>query len=538
MGTLEIVKLLGGLALFLYGMDLAKDGLQQAAGNKLRYLLGSLTRNRFSGIGFGAGVTFLLQSSSATTVILVGLTSAGMITFARTVSVILGADIGTTLTVQIISLKVSHFALLFVFLGFLLTQTAKKYTARYYGSALMGFGFIFYGMMIMGEATTPLKDLPWFQNLLGSMTEHPLLGILVATRFTAVVQSSAATIGIALSLAQGGGMDLPVAVALILGANIGTCATALLATFGSNVEGRRVAMAHVLIKVVGVLVFVPLIQPFSDLVARLSGDDVSRQIANAHTLFNVAIALLFLPAPHLIAKLVTRLVPERPDTGGFHALHLDSHSLETPALAMGNAEREVLRMAELVEQMLERSMLPFRTGDINLVHEITNSDQEIDLLNKAVKLYLARIRRQNLTDAQITKEFELLEFSADLEVIGDVLTKNVMYLAQKKIQKGYNFSADGKAEIETLHKRTMDHFRLALAVFTQRDQDLAMQCVAEKRDLRNLVIEMRRAHIVRLHDAVPESIDTTSLHMDLLDAFARINSVITRMAYRLAGKPV
>jgi phosphate:Na+ symporter len=533
MGTLEIIQLLGGLALFLHGMNLAKDGLQQAAGNKLRHMLGSLTKNRFSGIGLGAGVTFLLQSSSATTVILVGLTSGGMITFARTVSVILGADIGTTLTVQLISLKVSHYALAFVFGGFLLRQTAQKYTARYYGSALMGFGFIFYGMMIMGEATAPLKGMPWFQGLLERMGDQPLLGILVSTVFTAVIQSSAATIGIALSLAQGGGMELPAAIALILGANVGTCATAALATFGSNVEGRRVAMAHVLIKVIGVLLFIPLIQPFADLVARISGEDMSRQVANAHTLFNISIALVFLPMPNLIAKLVIRLVPEREPTGGFHPLHLDVHSLETPALAMGNAEREVLRMAELVESLLERSIQPFRTGDINLVQELTDADQNVDLLNKAVKLYLARIRRQNLTDAQVRREVELLEFSADLEVIGDVLTKNVMYLAQKKIQKGYTFSPVGREEIELLYQRTLKHFALALAVFTQRDPELAAQCVSEKRDLRNLTIEMRRAHLTRLHDAVPESIETTSLHMDLLDAFSRINSVITRMAYRL-----
>ncbi|MFH1529444.1 MAG: Na/Pi cotransporter family protein [Pseudomonadota bacterium] len=536
MGTLEIIKLLGGLAFFLYGMNLAKDGLQQAAGKQLRYALGSLTRNRFSGVGLGAGVTFLLQSSSATTVILVGLTSAGMLNFARTVSVILGADIGTTLTVQLISLKVSHFALLFVFLGFLMKQIAKKYTARYYGSALMGFGFIFYGMLVMGEATSPLKDLPWFQELLVRMGDSPLLGILLATVFTAIIQSSAATIGIALSMAQGGGMELSVAVALILGANIGTCATAMLATFGSNIEGRRVAAAHVLIKVLGVLIFIPLIHPFTDLVARLSGEDVSRQIANAHTLFNLALALLFLPVTNVIAKVVVKLVPEREDLRKFHPLHLDHHALETPALAMGNAEREVMRMAELVEEMIARSIQPFHNDDINLVQEITDSDQQVDLLNKAVKLYLARIRRNNLTDAQIAKEFELLEFSADLEFIGDVLTKNVMYLAQKKILKGYSFSKDGREEIDTLHRRTMDHFRLALAVFTQRDLNLAAQCVSEKRDLRNLVIEMRRAHILRLHDAVPESIETTSLHMDLLDAFSRVNSVITRMAYRLTGK--
>ena len=528
--------MLGGLAMFLYGMNLARDGLQQAAGNKLRHLLGNLTKNRFSGVGLGAAVTFMLQSSSATTVILVGLTSAGMMTFAGTVGVILGADIGTTLTVQLLSLKVSNYALLGVFGGFVMSQVSKKYTIRFYGQALMGFGFIFYGMTVMGQATHGLREAAWFVAFLARLGEQPLLGLLVATVFTAVIQSSAATIGIVLSIAQGGAMDLTPAIALILGANIGTCATAILATFGASVGGKRVAWAHILIKIAGVVLFLPLIRPFAELVTYLSGDDISRQIANAHTLFNIGLAVVFIPFTRQIAAGVTKLVKEKEATGAFRPLHLDQRSLDTPVLALANVEREVQRMAELVEQLLIRSIEPLETDNLDLIGELVDEDQKIDLLNKQCKLYLAGIRPHDLTMEQVKREYELIEFASDLEVIGDILTKNVMYLAQKRIRKGYAFSKAGKEEINTLHSRTVEHYSLALAVFTSRDPQLATRCIEGKRELRALTVRLRHEHIKRLHDAVPQSVETTSLHMDLLDCYARVNSIITRMAYRLLGR--
>ncbi len=533
MTFLDLVKLIGGLAMFLYGMNLARNGLQQAAGNKLRHLLGNLTRNRFSGVGLGAVVTFLLQSSSATTVILVGLTSAGMMSFAGTVGVILGADIGTTLTVQLLSLKVANYALLGVFFGFVMTQTSRKYTVRYYGETLMGFGFIFYGMMVMGEATYPLRDLPWFVELLGKMGDQPLLGLVIATVFTAVIQSSAATIGIVLSMAHGGGMELATAISLILGANIGTCATAMLATVGASIPGKRVAWAHIWIKVLGVVLFLPFIDPFASLVVKISGDDMGRQIANAHTLFNIILAVAFVPFTSQIAKLVVWFVKEKEVEGAFRPMHLDRRSLETPALALGNVDREILRMADIVQQLLVRSIKPFETNDLNLVGELVDEDQKVDMLNKQCKLYLTGISRKNLTQEQVHREYELLEFAADLEVIGDILTKNLMYHAQKKVRKGYEFSEEGNEEIRQMHQRTVDHFRLAMAVFTTRDATLANQCIDQKRELRGFAIKLRHQHIRRLHAAVPQTIETTSLHMDLLDEYARVNSVITRMAYRL-----
>jgi phosphate:Na+ symporter len=535
MSFLNVIQLLGGLAFFLWGMILARDGLQQAAGNKLRHALGNMTKNRFSGLGLGAVVTFLLQSSSATTVILVGLTSAGMMSFARTVPVILGADIGTTFTVQLISFKVADYALLLVFGGFIISQVARRFTLRWYGNVIAGFGMIFYGMAVMSSSTAPLKGSPWFMELMTSMGDSPILGILVSTVFTAIIQSSAATIGIVLALAANGGMDITTAIALILGANIGTCATAFLATFGATTQGKQVAYAHILIKIFGVIICTPFIEPFGELVVYVSGADPSRQIANAHTMFNFFLAGVFLPFSGPIAAGVVRLIKDKPQENRFGPMFLDSRHLETPALALGDAERELARMGELVEKQIGKSLKAFTADDLDYIEQIVEADSDIDLLNKDIKLYLARINANNLSPQQLEREYSVVEFAAELENAGDVVTKNLMYLAKKRIQKGYQFSKEGLDEIKRLHDATLEQFRLSVVVFNTKDAELARRAVECKHGVRALAQELKTNHIRRLHQAKPETIETTSLHIDVVEAYLRICSTVTRAAYRFLG---
>jgi len=536
MSWVNLINLLGGLALFLYGMVLAQNGLQQGAGSKLRNVLGSLTKNRFLGVGLGTLVTFLLQSSSATTVILVGLTSAAVIPFARTVAVILGADIGTTLTVQLISFKISHYSLLFVFVGFLVSQVSKRSISRYFAEALMGFGFIFFGMQVMADATGPLRDLPWFNSFMASLANNPFLGILISTIFTGIVQSSAATIGIALSFATSGVLELEPAIAIILGANIGTCVTAVLATLGAaTVEGRRVAAAHIGIKILGVLLMAPFIHPFADLTRMISTGDVARQIANAHTLFNIVLALVFIPFTGQIARAVEKLVADRPSADQFRPRFLDPTALESPSLALANASREIQRMANIVEQMLIQAFEPLEKDDLDLVEKITAKDQRVDLLDKQTKLYLTHLAKGGMSPEQAREEYELVDFSSELERIADILCKNLMYHAQKRIRKGYKFSPEGLQELKDMHNRTVEHFRLAIAVFTSKDPALANRCIEEKRELRKLALDLRHSHIERLHRGVSGAIETTSLHMDVLYSFATINSAITNLSYRVIG---
>lgn len=535
MSFLDIIKLLGGLAFFLWGMVLARDGLQQAAGNKLRHALGTATKNRFAGIGLGGIVTFLLQSSSATTVILVGLVSGGLMSFARTVPVILGADIGTTFTVQLISFKVSDYALLLVFGGFIISQVTKRFTIRWYGNAIAGFGMIFFGMAVMSGATAPLKSSPWFMELMTSMSESPLLGILVSTVFTGIIQSSAATIGIVLALAATGGMDVTAAISLILGANIGTCATAFLATFGATLDGKRVAWAHILIKIFGVILCTPFIHPFGDLVVSISGPDPSRQIANAHTLFNIFLAIFFTPLSTPIANMVVKLIKEKENENKFGPMFLDPRHLETPALALGDAERELARMGELVEKQISKSLKALAHDDLDYIEQVVNADSDIDLLNKNIKLYLAKINASNLSPEQREREYAIVEFAAELENAGDIVTKNLMYLAKKRIQKGYTLSKEGSAEIQKIHDATLEQYRLSVVAFSSKDAELARKAVENKRCIRSLAHDLKMNHIKRLHEAKPETIETTSLHMDLVEAYLRICSNMTRTVYRFLG---
>ncbi|MBS1117023.1 MAG: hypothetical protein H6Q87_1407, partial [candidate division NC10 bacterium] len=309
MTNVMLIALFGGMALLLYGMQLVGEGLQQAAGGRMRHILSNITNSRLKGMLAGAFITAVIQSSSATTVMLVGFASSGLMNLAQCVSVILGADIGTTFTVQLIAFKIFDYALLLVGVGFLLIFACRRKVLKFFGQAILGFGFIFFAMKLMADAMAPLHDSEIVRMLLVSLSDQPFLGLIIAATFSALVHSSAATIGLAITLALQGLMPLAAAVPVIFGANIGTCVTAFASSIGSHTEAKRVAMAHVFFKVVGVVLFFPFITPFARL-AEMTAGDVPRQIANAHTLFNVGITILFLPFASTLAKVIYALVPE------------------------------------------------------------------------------------------------------------------------------------------------------------------------------------------------------------------------------------
>ncbi|MSQ37720.1 MAG: Na/Pi cotransporter family protein, partial [Chloroflexi bacterium] len=375
--NLVLISLLGGTALLLYGMRLVGEGLQRAAGVRLRHVLSTLSGNRFKGLAIGALVTAVLQSSSATTVMLVGFASAGLLSLRQTIGVILGADIGTTVTVQLLAFNLLAFAPLVVFVGWALVAAGKG-TWNYVGRAILGFGFLFLGMKLISDGTAPLKHNPLFDELLQALTGQPIILLLIAAAFTALVHSSAATIGVALSLAAGGLMSLDGAIPIILGANIGTAGTALVASIGGNAEARRVAVAHASFKFLGVLVFLPFLGLFTELV-RGTAPDAARQIANAHTIFNLTLALLFLPGASLAADLITRAIPET-GRAAVGAIYLNPNVLDTPAVALGQAVREVLRMGDIVLQSLRETITVFQKNDEALMKQVVARDDLIDRL--------------------------------------------------------------------------------------------------------------------------------------------------------------
>lgn len=525
-----VISFVGGIALLLYGIRLAGEGLQKAAGGRLRAILTSLTRNRYTGIGVGATITAILQSSSATTVMLVGFVSSGLMNLNQTIGVILGADIGTTATVQLIAFRIYDFAILFIALGVGLMILARRSIVRDIGQGILGFSFIFFAIKIMSDSMAPLRESEYLASFLLYAGSSPITGIVFSAVLTAFIHSSAAVIGMALALSLQHLMTLDVAIPIILGANIGTCAAALISSIGANIEARQVAVAHILFKIVGVAIFYPFIELFQRLI-ELSSTDIPRQIANAHTFFNVAIAVMFLPVSNHFASLVRKIIPEREGEERFGPKYLDTHVLNTPSLALGQATREALRMADLVQWMLRESIDVFKINDRDLVYRIEQKDDEVDLLDREIKLYLTQIAQSTLTPVESQKEFELIAFTSNMENIGDIIDKNLMELAKKKIASGVSFSEEGLKEIIDFHQKVLENFDISVSAFASRNKDLARKVLRHKVRLGELERELRQAHINRLHRGLRESIDTSSIHLDVLSNLKRINSHITNIAY-------
>jgi phosphate:Na+ symporter len=530
---LVLFSILGGTALLLYGVRLVGEGLQRAAGTRLRHLLSTLTGNRFKALLVGAGVTAVLQSSSATTVMLVGFASAGLLSLRQTIGVILGADIGTTLTVQLLAFDLLALSPLVVFIGWLIWAVGRN-TARYVGQAILGFGFLFLGMKLVADGTAPLAQSALFADVLSALTGQPLLLLLIAALFSGVVRSSAATIGFALSLAAAGVLTLAGAIPIIFGANIGTAATALIAAVGQNAEARRVAAAHAAFKVVGVALFFPFISPFADLVAR-TAPDVPRQIANAHSIFNIAVAALFLPISEWAAGVFTRLIPQSaPTTIG--AMYLNDQTLDTPAVALGQAVRETLRMGDVVVASLKDSIVVLERNDDALMRQVISRDDLIDRLEEDIKQFLVKLGAQQLTEEQAERETALIFVIANLEEIGDVVEKGLMELAEKKIRGGHSFSQQGWGEIRDVHGKVVENVELAISALASQDPSIAEKVIRHKSRINLLERQLRQSHIDRLHSGLRESIDTSSLHLDLLANLKRANSLAAGIAYAVLGR--
>jgi phosphate:Na+ symporter len=530
MASLTLFNFFGAIMLLLYGMRLLGDGLQRAAGAKLRAFLLTATDNRFKGVVVGASITALLQSSSATTVMLVGFVGSGLMGLSQTMGVILGADIGTTLTVQIIAFEVYDYAILMVGIGILLRVFGGRDVVRDIGLSVLGFGFVFLALKILIETFEPLAQGTFFSEALLALSADPLSGIIIAALFTALFQSSAATLGLAISAAYTGLLTLDALMPIVLGANIGTCATAALSSIGAPGDAKRVALAHIIFKVAGVLIVLPFLGIFTELVS-MASDDIVRQVAYAHTFFNIALAILFLPFTGPFTKLVKKLLPVRHGPRKFGQKYLDPMVLSTPALALGQATREALRLADVVQEMLKESLYVFKRTDKELIIRLQERDNDVDLLDREIKFYLTKLSKEELTDEQVHREFEILAFTDNLENIGDVIDKNLMDLARKKQERHLTFSREGIKEIEELHKLVLENFNEGVATFSGSDPELARRLLSHKSRIAETERTMREAHINRLHKGLKESIDTSSIHLDVLTNLKRINSYIANISY-------
>lgn len=526
-----LMALFGGMALLLYGMRLAGEGLQRAAGGRLKSVLTTLTSNRLSAVAVGALVTATIQSSSATTVMLIGFVSAGLMTLQQSMGVILGADIGTTFTVQLLAFKIFDYAILLVGLGFAVIFSSRRRVMKDLGEALLGFGFIFLGLKIMIDGMEPLQSSPLARENILVLSENPLLGIIAAALFSALVHSSAATIGLALALASQGLMPLSGAIPVVLGANIGTCATALASSLGTSSEARRVAVAHVAFKVLGAALVFPFISPFESLVVG-TATDLPRQIANAHTLFNIGISVIFLPFAGLAARLLTGWIPEEVKVGDpFHTRYLDERFLETPSLALGQATREALRMADVVQTMVRDALPVFQKDDQELLESVERRDDQVDYFEREIKLYLTKLSQDTMTSDLARRQIALLSFISNLENIGDIVDKNLMDQARKKIFQVRHFSDAGSKELEEFHGLITQSLVKSIAAFATGDRTLAQEVLDEKSVIRQRERELRASHLERLRVGLAESLESSEIHLDVLTNLKRINSHITSIIY-------
>ena len=506
------IGLLGGLSLFLYGMERMSDALKNVAGEKMKDILAMLSNNRVMGLITGAIVTAVIQSSSVTTVMLVGFVSANLMSLSQTVGVILGADIGTTITAQIVAFKVTKYALLLLAVGFGMLFISKRENIQQYGYMIMGLGMIFFGMGVMSNAMHPLRTYQPFIDLMANMS-NPILGILVAAIFTALVQSSSASMGVVIVLAMQGLITLEAGIALALGANIGTCVTAGLASLGKPREAVRVATSHVLFKIIGVLIMLPLIGPFAKFVVYISPSPAEgltgleaaasvlpRQVANAHTLFNVGIAVLFLPFIAYFARFVYWLVPDKPlpEVGEIQPKYLSEMLLHTPSLALDAVRHEIKRMGKRVDLMNAAMMPAVLTGSKESLMAVREMDEEVDVLYKHIVNYLAEVSKLKLNEYQTQKMVNLMGAVNDLEHMGDVIEVNMIELGEQRIKKGFKISEATQKVINTLHVVVSDALKAAVRAVVEEDKDFATRVITMKEDMDRLVEQAGLHHAKRL----------------------------------------
>lgn len=534
--------LCGGLALFLYGLDQLSEGLKQAAGDSLKTLLTRLTSNRFLGALTGAVVTGILNSSSVTTVLVVGFVTAGVMSLAQSVAVIMGANIGSTVTAQLLAFNLSAYALLPVAIGFFMLFAGKRTTLRYWGMIVMGLGLVFYGMGVMSDAMKPLRSHEPFVQALARM-ENPLLGILGGALFTGVVQSSAATVGLAIALASEGLLTLPAGIALALGANIGTCVTALLAAMGKPLAAVRAAAVHVLFNVLGVVIWLPFIGLLARLAVAVSpasaglegmerlAAEVPRQVANANTLFNAINTCLFIGFTGWFARIATRLVPTRRTEGeSITTEFLDPAALKVPAIALEQVREELGRLGDMIRAMLVE--FPAKEGAVTtqMLSEISQRGKQVETLESAILQFLGRIRQGDLTSMESEMHIALMSAAVYFRSLAEIIADDLVNVARAVVS--------GQIQADTLKRTVLSECyhsvqrALGLAVAAVRQPNAAirdeMEIISGK--INKLAEDLMSQLATGLEVADPKSLTTVRLQTRFVDGLRQILTLAERIA--------
>lgn len=538
-----IIRLLGGLAIFLFGLDQLTDMLKASTGTRMRDLLARVTTNRFKGVLAGGFTTAVIQSSSVTTVLVVGFVSAGLMSLQQSIGVIMGAGIGTTVTAQIIAFKVTQYALVAVIIGFVMQFFFDHVRVKRYGTMLFGLGLVFYGMNLMGDATLPLRSYAPFVDLLARM-DNPYIAVLISAAFTAVIQSSSATTAVIIVLASQGLISLEQGIPLVFGANIGTCVTALLATIRKQRPALRAALIHVLFNVLGVLIWFGFIDELAELARWISpaGGELEgaahiaavapRQIANAHTIFNVGNTMIFIWFTGAFAWLVTKLVPEKRLTGPgvIEPRFLDRGLIGTPAIALDGARMEIVRMAGHVVPMVKQVAPAVLSGSAADLDHIQNLDKEVDILHRAIVHYLGKVSQENLTAAETESLHDYLGTANLYENIGDTVKTDLVHTGRERLLHNVRVSPGTEEMLAALIEKVVWALETATDAVDRRDPSLARQVIDAKKDVNRIADKISERLVQRLIAEDPHRTSTFHIESQLIEHFKRIYYSSKRVA--------
>lgn len=532
--SLILLHIIGAACLLLWGARMVRTGFTRAYGTSLRRGIGLGTGNRLTAFVSGVFVTACLQSSTATTLIVSSFIKRGFITTAASIAVIIGADLSTTLVAQVLTFDLSWLSPALLAGGiitYMLNDRSGR--VRHMARAAIGIGLMLLSLSLIREVSEPLKHSEVLPLILAPLENEPLLAIIFAALFTWLIHSSLAAVLLFAALAANHILTLHLGLYLVMGANIGGALVPFAATYADGAKVRRVTSANIFMRGVILILCLPFVQHIMNTLT-LYESAIDRQIVDFHMGFNIALAIIFLPLAGLLAKAAQKLLPEKAQAkDDFEPLYLDGKSLDAPVIALASAARETLRLAEIVEAMLEKTITAFEKNDAKLVNDIRKMDDKVDSIYEAIKLYMTRLTQESLDPKEADRYVQILTFSTNLEHCGDIIEKNLMELADKKIRKQENFSKEGFAEITEFHGRVLENLRLAQTIFLSEDPALAAQLVEKKATVRKAEAETSRQHFDRLREGRQQTIATSALHLDIIRDLRRINSYVTSVAYTI-----
>jgi phosphate:Na+ symporter len=528
-----LIAFVGHVALLLWGVRMVRTGITRSFLSEIRRTVALGTRNRVSAAAIGLGVTVLLQSSTAAGLIVSSLVAREIMTLSTALAVMLGADVGTTIAAFVFSIDVSWLSPLLVAAGVILFLASSGDRTRSLARIAIGLGLTLLSLRLLGTFSGELRNSPTFMGLLALLANQPLLAFLIAAVITWLAHSSLSMVILFMSLSASGIITLPLALALVLGANVGGCLAPFIDQLGATAQARRVALGNLLMRGLAALAVLALALPVSlRLLESVHAASAAHSVLIFHCAFNALVAVVFLPLVGWVAALCRRLLPDAPPSEDMaQPRYLDASVIESPTEALACATRETLRLGDIVTTMLEKSLDVLEKDDASELRSIEGMDDAVDRLHEAIKLYLMRISSAGMSHEDSRRFVEILSFVTNLEHIGDIIDKNLMELAGKKIRNKLSFSPEGRDELRQFHARVLDNMRLAFNVFTLRDLRLARKLLAEKPLLREAEVYTANSHFARLRARRPETIETSGLHLDIIRDLKRINSHLTSVAY-------